>query len=125
MQASVFFGIGALKGLSFASGVNMFNERFHDGYQFALVYWPFILLGLYVAVPMRFGNFYMDCNNLIWQTCVSFVANKKANEQVPSWGLFYRTLKGKFSGGNPNGGNNKAEERKPAEQAKVGGVLKF
>ena len=110
MQAAMLFGIGTFKGLSINSGVQLFQERFYDGVQFAFCFWPFVALGLYTVVPLRFGNLYMDCFALLWQICISFVANKKASEQVPSWGLFYRTLKGKFSGGSPSCGNNKAEE---------------
>ena len=80
MLSSVLFGVGALKGLSIGSGIAMLRERFYDGFQIALVYWPFVICGLYAVVPLRFGNLYMDCFNIIWQVCVSFVANKKGNE---------------------------------------------
>lgn len=79
MQASVLFGIGAFKGLSIDSGIKLFNERFDEGFQFAMLYWPFVMCGLYTFVPLRFGNLYMDSFNVIWQVCVSFVANKDAN----------------------------------------------
>ena len=96
MQGSVIFGIGAFKELSISAGISMFKERFWDGLLFAYLYWPFIMLGLYSAVPPRFGNLYMDCWNIIWQSCVSWVANRDKSEPVPTWGLLYRKVCGKL-----------------------------
>ena len=76
MQATVLFGVGACKGLSISSGVKLMKERFDDGFQLALLYWPFVQIGLYTVVPLKFGNLYRDCFNLIWQIFVSFIANK-------------------------------------------------
>ena len=48
-------------------------------YNFALVYWPVILFGLYTAVPSKFGNLYMDCFGVIRAAIVSYIAYKKDN----------------------------------------------
>ena len=71
----------------------MIRERFKDGYQFALVYWPWAYIGLYTMVPPRYGNLYMDFFALGWYTLVSFVANKDKNTPVPTWGRIYTQVK--------------------------------
>ena len=97
MQASIFFGIATLKGLSIEAGVQAVREKFWSAYQFALVVSPFVLFGLYTFVPPKFGNLYMDLINLVWAVVVSFLANNKANEgKLPSWPLILGSIKRKF-----------------------------
>ena len=92
MQAAIYFGIGTLQGRSIDSGIKLMNDRFAEGYQFALLFWPFIYLGLYAFVPKRFGTLYMDTFRVVWASLVSFVANKKAGKEVPSWPWLIRRL---------------------------------
>ena len=96
MQLTVLFGIGALKGVSIDSGVEMVQERFKQGFNFALVYWPWIYLGLYTVVPARYGNLFMDFWALGWYALISFVANKDKDAEVPSWPLIYRRVLAKL-----------------------------
>ena len=98
MHLSLLFGIGAFKGMSIESGKRMVDERFSELYQFTLVFWPLIMLGLYTVVPPRFGNLYIDSWNIIWQSCVSWVAHKGKGSPAPSWPLFFRTVKKQFKG---------------------------
>ena len=85
MQAALLFGVGSLKDLSVDSGFKLMNERFVDGYSFALLFWPFVYLGLYTCVPARFGTLYMDSFRVVWASLASFVANKMPADEVPSW----------------------------------------
>ena len=97
MQLSVLFGIGALKGVSLDSGIAMVKDRFREGYSFALVYWPWIYIGLYTVVPARYGNLFMDFWALGWYALISFVANKDKNAEVPSWSMIYRKVSAKLN----------------------------
>mmetsp|Transcript_18515 Transcript_18515/g.21818 ORF Transcript_18515/g.21818 Transcript_18515/m.21818 type:complete len:92 (-) Transcript_18515:52-327(-) len=84
-----------MKGLSVEAGLKLMNERFSEGYHFALLFWPFVYLGLYAFIPQRFGSLYMDSFRVVWASLVSFVANKRAGQEVPSWPWLFR----KFTGG--------------------------
>ena len=66
IQATLLFGIGTLEELSFEAGKKMFNERFKESLSFAYLFWPPIFFGLYLLVPPRFGNLYMDAWNIVW-----------------------------------------------------------
>ena len=96
MQFSILFGIGTMKDRSIAGGEQMIRERFRDGYSFALVYWPWIYIGLYTIVPLRYGNLYMDFFALGWYSITSFVANKDKDTPVPSWSLIYAKVKARM-----------------------------
>ena len=78
-QASGLFGIGTLKsGFSLNAGMGLVYERFWDGYNLALLYWPPIYLMLYVFIPMRYGNLFCDFLCIGWYSILSFIANRES-----------------------------------------------
>ena len=77
VQSVFFFGMGIVKHRSISEGVAMVRENFVDSMKLAVCYWPFVSLGLYTVVPVRFGNIYMDSFALVWAIVLSYIANRK------------------------------------------------
>ena len=90
MQSAMYFGIGSFQYFSLEEGKNCWDANFMAGYSLALIYWPFIMLGLYGGVPARFGNLYMDSWNVLWGAIVSYVANRPPGTECMSWGKAFR-----------------------------------
>ena len=72
-----FLGIGTLEHFSFEGGINKWRECFLNSYKGALCILPFVFLGLYAFVPIRFGNIYMDSFGLLFNIALSYLANSK------------------------------------------------
>ena len=70
-----FLGIGTLEQLSFKGGIQKWRECFFDVYKGAITILPFVMLGLYSVVPVRWGNLYMDSFNLFFSVILSYFAN--------------------------------------------------
>ena len=78
-RMSLFFlGLGALQHRSVKGGVDKWRECFADGYKNAICFWPFVMIGLYTVVPVRWGNLYFDSFNLIFFVILSFIANRSS-----------------------------------------------
>ena len=76
-----FLGIGTLEHFSFEGGINKWCECFLSSYKGALCILPFVFLGLYTFVPIRFGNIYMDSFGLLFNIALSYLANSKMSQK--------------------------------------------
>ena len=63
--------------MSVTKGVESLEQNYIDGLKAAYCYWPFALAGLYTFVPLRYGNLYFDCLNLVWAVALSYFANRE------------------------------------------------
>ena len=97
MQGVMYFGIGALSTLSIAGGRKNFDANFRDGYALAWMFWPFIMMSMYLHVPPQYGNLYMDMWNVFWAAAVSYVANRDESSDVISWYKVYMWLKARLA----------------------------
>ena len=97
MQVALLFGLGMFKTASVQSGQKLVTEKFSEAWHFALVFWPFIYIGLYTVVPVQFSLLYMDFFRIIWQSLASLVANKHPGDELPSWPMLFRKLTGQKS----------------------------
>ena len=79
-----FLGIGTLEHFSFEGGINKWRECFLNSYKGALCILPFVFLGLYAFVPIRFGNIYMDSFGLLFNIALSYLANSKLSQKNSS-----------------------------------------
>ena len=72
----IFFSLSTLQHLSFRKGYENLVVNYVDGLKAAYCYWPFVLIGLYTVVPVRYGNLYFDTGNLLWAVALSYYANR-------------------------------------------------
>ena len=63
--------------MSLRKGLDGLASNYADGLKAAYCYWPFVLIGLYTVVPVRYGNLYFDVCNLIWAVALSYFANRE------------------------------------------------
>ena len=70
--------------MSLRKGLDGLASNYTDGLKAAYCYWPFVLIGLYTVVPVRYGNLYFDVCNLIWAVALSYFANREKNFALES-----------------------------------------
>ena len=68
--------------MSLAKGLESLSQNYVDGLKAAYCYWPFALAGLYTLVPLRYGNLYFDCLNLVWAVALSYFANRENGSTI-------------------------------------------
>ena len=73
----IFFSLATLQHMSVTKGFEKLSENYMDGLKAAYCYWPLALVGLYTIVPLRYGNLYFDCLNLVWAVALSYFANRE------------------------------------------------
>ena len=82
--AVIFFSLAALKHMSIQKGFEGLIMNYPDGIRAAYCYWPFVLIGLYTLVPLRYGNLYFDTVNLFWAVALSYFASRDNSEKPSS-----------------------------------------
>ena len=73
----LFFSLATLQHMSLRKGYENLTANYADGLKAAYCYWPFVLIGLYTVVPVRYGNLYFDTGNLLWAVALSYFANRE------------------------------------------------
>lgn len=72
------------------------RANFVDSCNLSWLYWPIVMLGLYYSVPPKYGNLYCDVFNIPWSAALSYLANRRCQEESPSWAKVFKAVKKKL-----------------------------